>query len=243
MKLQRTALFFLAAGALISMAPVARASVIATTKGIGADAEVRDHQSTTNFGASTELATRIIDNIQGPLGSGDGNDRFSAMYLKFDLAGETALPGLGTFVRLTFRNNNLTGNRLPDTQAPELTNRTGIAFYGLNRLHAGNTWDEATITYSNAPGLQGGGDFDNGTKDLDIAPDPDGSGPLFQTLIPLGVKLFPVLGTQNHLPVGGELKFTSPQLNAFVMSALPNVDPTLTIVACIVHDGKVPIND
>jgi hypothetical protein len=243
MRSQRWVLFSLAAGALCLLAPAADASIIATSKGIGADAEVRDHQGTSNFGSSTELATRILDDRDGPLGAGDGSDRFSAMYLKFDLAGETTLPNMSTFVRLTFRNTNLTGNRIHDAATPDFSFRTGIAFYGVNRaLPGGSTWDEATITYQTAPGLAGGGDFDNGTKDFETV-DPDGAGPLVQPLIPLGVKLFPVLGNQNRLPVGGELKFTSNALNSFVQSALTNGDPALTIVACIVHDGLVPIND
>jgi hypothetical protein len=242
MRSQRAVLFSCLAGALSLFVLSAEASIIATSKGVGADAEVRDHQPSTNFGASTELATRIVDNW--PLGNAnDGTDRFSAMYLKFDLAGETMLPNQQTFVRLTFRNTNLGGNRIHDTATPDIANRTGIAFYGVNRLlPGGNAWTEAGINYSNAPGLAFGGDFNNGTKDLEVV-DPDGAMPLVQPLIPLGVRLFPALGTQNRLPVGGELRFQSAALNSFVNSALTNMDPTLTIVACIVHDGKVPIND
>jgi hypothetical protein len=256
MKSQRRVLLFCLTAGVLSLyllAPSAEAGVIATSKGIGADAEVRDHQALTNFGGSTELATRIVDNF--PVGHAlDGGDRFSAMYLKFDLSGETTFPGMKSFVRLTYRNTNLTGNRLRDTQTPDFTNRTGIAFYGLNRLHAGNNWQEGTITYANAPGLADEGiiavnDFNNGTKDL-LTIDPDNlggnppvNGPLVQPLIPLGVALFPELGKQNRLPVGGQLVFRSNALNSFVNSALTNMDPSLTIVACIVHDGKVPIND
>src|SRR5262245_55935100 len=112
-----------------AFSPGASAVVIATSKGAGADAEVRDHQSTTNFGASTELGTRIVDNF--PIGNtGDGNDRFSAMYLKFDITGQVALPSQTTSVRLTYRNTNFTSNRLSDTTPPggNTALRTGIAF-------------------------------------------------------------------------------------------------------------------
>jgi hypothetical protein len=243
MKLDRLCFLFLVAVATAAWSSPAQAVIIATSKGIGADAEVRDHQPTTNFGASTELATRIVDNF--PVGhANDGSDRFSAMYLKFDITGQTALPGQGTSVRLTYRNTNLTPNRVHDTTPPgnNFDFRTGIAFYGLDRDHAGNAWDEATITYLTAPGLAGGGDFNNGTKDYDFV-DPDGAGPLRAPLTPLGVKLFPVVPPQNRLPVGGELLFSSTALNQFVTQSLNAGKPTVTIVAAIVHDGKIPVND
>jgi hypothetical protein len=243
MKLHRVCFASFVLGILaVCISPV-RAAIIATSKGLGADAEVRDHQPTTNFGASTELATRIVDNF--PLGhASDGSDRFSAMYLKFDITGQTALPNQKTSVRLTYRNTNLTPNRVHDTTPPgnNFDFRTGIAFYGLDRDDPGNAWSESTITYLSAPGMAGGGDFNNGTKDLDFV-DPDGAGPLRAPLTPLGVRLFPVVPPQNRLPVGGELVFSSDALNTFVTQSLNAGKPTVTVVACIVHDGKVPIND
>jgi hypothetical protein len=230
--------------ALAALSPaVARAVVIPTSLGAGADAEVRDHQGTTNLGASTELGTRIVDNA--PAGStNDSGDRFSAMYLKFDITGQTSLPMDGTAtVRLTYRNSNLTANRLADTNTPNPDFRTGIAFYGLDRDDPGNAWAESTITYNTAPGLAGGGDLENGTKDYDFL-DPDGgAGPLRAPLTPLGVALFPVLAPQNHLPVGGEMLFSSAALTNFIQQSLNAGKTTVTIVAGIVHDGKVPVND
>ncbi len=237
MKLHQLSLSLLALGAL---ATAASAAIIPTSFGIGADAEVRDHQPTTNFGASTELATRIVDNQ--PLGgAGDGNDRFSAMYLKFDLTGST-LPADGQArLRLTYRNTNLTPNRIHDTETPNMDFRTGLAIYGLDRDNAGNTWDEATITYLTAPGMNNGGDFNNGTKDHDFV-DPDAGGPLRAPLSALGIAAFPVVPPQNRLPVGGALVFTSQALTDFVRAALNANKTTVTIVANIAHDGKVPIN-
>ncbi|HEX6961680.1 MAG TPA: PEP-CTERM sorting domain-containing protein, partial [Lacipirellula sp.] len=123
--------------------------------------------------------------------------------------------------------------------------RTGIAFYGLDRDHAGNNWDEATITYLTAPGMDNGGapggDFNNGTKDLNTT-DPDGGGPLRAPLVPLGVQLLPVVPPQNRLPVGGELIFSSDALSQFVGDALNDGKTTVTIVANVVHDGKIPVS-
>jgi hypothetical protein len=240
MKLHRLCLSLLALGAL---APAGRAAIIATSKGAGADAEVRDHQPTTNFGASTELASRIVDNF--PFGhANDGNDRFSAMYLKFDITGQTALPNQTASVRMTYRNTNLTPNRVHDTTPPgnNMDFRTGIAFYGLDRDDPGNNWSESTITYLTAPGMSGGGDFNNGTKDLDFV-DPDGAGPLRAPLTALGVEIFPVVAPQNRLPVGGALLFSSDALNNFITQSLNAGKTTVTIVAAVVHDGKVPVND
>jgi hypothetical protein len=230
---------------LALFAPAAAATAaplfIPTNFGVGADAEVRDHQPTTNLGASTELATRIVDNF--PVGhANDGTDRFSAMYLKFDLTGATLGATDTAFLRMTYRNTNLTPNRISDTFTPNTTFRTGVAFYGLDRDDAGNNWGEGTITYSNAPGLALGGDFNNGTKDLDFV-DPDGAGAMRAPLTPLGVAAFPALGTQNRLPVGGALQFTSDELRDFVRAAILAGKPTVTVVAAIAHDGKTPIGD
>ena len=111
--------------ALVAIAPVGAvsAAVIPTSFGVGADAEVRDHQPLTNFGASTELASRIVDNF--PFGhASDGTDRFSAMYMKFDLTGSTLPAGEQAQVRMTYRNTNLTANRLADTSPRETTRRS-----------------------------------------------------------------------------------------------------------------------
>src|SRR5687767_9840152 len=97
----------------IVLPAAAQAAVIATSFGVGADAEVRDHQPATNFGASTELATRILDN--SPPGASDVTARFSAKYLKFDLAGASLSANGDVFVRLTLRNSILlpTGFKIP----------------------------------------------------------------------------------------------------------------------------------
>ena len=87
MKTCYTCVIAIAISIAFPLAPAASAVVIATSKGAGADAEVRDHQPATNLGASTELATRILDNF--PAGASDVNDRFSAMYMKFDITGQT----------------------------------------------------------------------------------------------------------------------------------------------------------
>jgi len=226
--------------ALVALAPAgAFATIIPTSFGIGADAEVRDHQPTTNFGASTELATRVVDTF--PTGhASDGSDRLSLMYLKFDLTG-SSLPVDGQArVRLTWRNTNITANRVQDTFTPNPDFRTGLAFYGLDRDDAGNNWAESTITYGTAPGLISDGD--NGTKDYAFA-DPDGAGPLRAPLTSLGVGLFDPVPPQNHHPVGGEVWFTSQQLTNFIRLALDNDKQTVTLVAAVVHDGKVPVND
>jgi hypothetical protein len=186
------------------------------------------------------LGTRILDNV--PPGASDLNDRFSAMYMKFDLTGQTAFANQSTSVRLTYRNSNLTPNRIHDTTPPgnNMDFLTGLAFYGLDRDHPGNNWSEATITYSNAPGIASDGN--NGTKDYDLV-DPDGGGPLRAPLTPLGVALFPDVSPQNRLPVGGAIVFSNDALNSFLVASLNAGKTSVTIVAGIVHDGKFPFND
>jgi hypothetical protein len=239
MKLQRWFVSCLALGAMAGLATTAQAVIIPTSFGAGADAEVREEAPTTNRGSSNEIASRIVDNW--PTGdANDGSDRNSLIYLKFDITGQPLLGGKKAKVRLTYRNTNLTPNRFTDTATPNPDFRTGMAFYGLHPDHDGNNWTEAGITYLTAPGLNA--DFNNGTKDY-VTVDPDGAGPLVTPLTPLGVELFPALGTQNRLPVGGEMIFESNALNQFIGSALSKGKTTVTIVAGIVHDGKIPIND
>jgi hypothetical protein len=240
MKACRTCITAIAISIAFPLAPAASAVVVATSKGAGADAEVRDHQPAINLGTSSELATRILDNF--PAGASDVNDRFSAMYMKFDITGQFDVPNQVTSLRLTYRNSNLTPNRVHDPTPPgnNMDFRTGLAFYGLDRDHPGNSWSEATITYSNAPGIASDGN--NGTKDYDFV-DPDGGGPLRAPLTPLGVALFPEVPPQNRLPVGGALLFSSDALNNFLVASLNARKTSVTIVAGIVHDGKVPITD
>jgi hypothetical protein len=214
--------------ALFIFGPAVRADWIPTNVGNGADAEVRDHQPTTNFGASTELATRIVNNF--PAGASDGNDRCSAMYTRFDLAGQTIPANFTAAFRLTLRNSNFTPNRLHDSATPNLSHRTGLAIYGLNPTNAGANWSEATITYANAPGITTDGN--NGTKDLT------------SSLIPLGTLTFPPAGVQNRLAIGSSVIFRSAALNNFISNAVFNAGVTrVTLVSILLHCGDEPTTD
>ncbi len=62
-------------------------------------------------------------------------------------------------------------------------------------------------------------------------------------LTPLGIALFPEVPPQNRLPIGGGLVFSSDALNNFLVTSLNAGKTSVTIVAGLVHDGKVPIND
>jgi hypothetical protein len=75
------------------------------------------------------------------------------------------------------------------------------------------------------------------------AQSPDGAGPLRAPLTSLGVSLFPALGTQNRLPVGGDLLCSNTAFTNFINQSLLAGKTTVTIVAAVVHDGKVPVND
>jgi hypothetical protein len=212
--------------ALLVPSLVVRADWIPTNTGNGADAEVRDHQPTTNFGASTELASRILDNF--PIGhANEGSDRCSAIYTRFDLAGETIPTNSVAAFRLVIRNTNLTGNRLHDGQTPNLSYRTGLAIYGLNPTNA--VWNEATITYANAPGLTT--DTNNGTKDFN------------SSLTPLGTVSFPPLGVQNRLAVGSSVVFRSTALNNFIRNAVNGGATNVTLVSIVLHAGNELVND
>ena len=55
--------------------------------------------------------------------------------------------------------------------------------------------------------------------------------------------MFPEVPPQNRLPVGGALVFSSDALNNFLVASLDARKTSVTIVAGIVHDGKIPITD
>jgi hypothetical protein len=81
------------------------------------------------------------------------------------------------------------------------------------------------LSYNNAPGITPDGEI--GTRDLN------------GDLTFLGNVLFPPIGTQNWLPVGGALVFQSPALDQFIEDTL-GVATEVTFVAHVIHDGTAP---
>lgn len=198
-----------------------------TNYGIGADAEVRESAPVQNRGTSTEIASRVRNDFV--LGDpSDGNDRNSSIYVKIDLTNRVMPADGKTAFRMTYRNNNLNGSRIQDTVTPDPNVRTGMAIYGLTNYSLAG-WDEATITYLTAPGITFDGDV--GTKDFN------------SDLTFLGVAQFPAIGTQNWLPVGGELLFQSAGLDNFVSNALTAGQTSVTLVATTLHGGDAPFSN
>lgn len=210
-------------------APALSASMwVPTNYGNGADAEVREAFFSNNYGASTELASRIRNLV--PSGDpADGNDRNSLMYTRFDLTGYEMPDSGDSAFRLTYRNTNLNASRVQDTVTPNSNFRTGLAIYALKTTAAGQDWVESGvggITYATAPGINFPGDANIGTRDLT------------SDLQFLGTVSFPEMGTQNQLPVGGELVFTSNNLDTFLANAIADGAPTVTLVSHVIHDGS-----
>ncbi|TWT91039.1 hypothetical protein Mal64_14380 [Pseudobythopirellula maris] len=217
-----------------AVAPMAEAGIwYPTNHGNGADAEVRESNASQNRGDSTEIASRI-KNAAPSLAGNDGSDRNSLIYTKFDITG-LELPADGkTAFRMTYRNTNLSGNRLFDTVTPNVDNRAAMAVYALKTTAA--TWAEDTITYANAPGLVFPGDLNIGTRELT------------DDLVFLGTVTFPQVaslsngvGGQNRLPVGGVLKFESENLDDFVGQAIIDGATEVTLVTGTFHDGNIGI--
>jgi len=209
------------------MASAVHADWIPTNRGVGADAEIRESNPTQNRGTSTELASRVRNDF--PLGDpNDGSDRNSAMYTKFDLSGLDIPTPLTTAFRMTYRNNNLNGTRIQDTVTPNPAIRTGLAIYGLTNASLEN-WSEDTITYLNAPGITFDGDV--GTKDFN------------SDLTFLGTVNFPEIGSQNWLPVGEQIVFSSANLDQFVSDALTGGATTVTLVSTVIHGGDTPFSN
>ena len=191
--------------------------IIPTNLGVGADAEVRESQPLTNFGASDELATRVRN--EHPLGDpNDVNDRNGVMYLKFDLAGLTPADAVGTAVRLTSRNaNRISVDRVHDTDGVDPDHgQNGLEYYGI----PGATFDESTLTYLTAPGITLDGNV--GTKDFN------------SSAVFIGDKDFS-LGLRNAYPVGGEFTFgNSAALDAFIAFEIAS-NPNGVAVIAVVH--------
>ena len=210
--------------AVVICATSANAAWIPTNHGVGADAEVRESNPTQNRGSSTEIASRV-KNAEIAGSAGDGGDRNSVIYTKFDVT-NLYVPAGGTAFRMSYRNNNLNGSRIQDTETPNPNIRTGLAVYGLATTQ---TWAEDTITYDTAPGITP--DFDIGTKDFN------------SDLTFLGTVAFPEIGTQNHLPVGGFLEFRSADLDDYVKDAIAGGATEVTLVSTVIHGGDAPFNN
>lgn len=214
MSRSRAALLFTLAATVVAP-QVAFATWIPTNFGNGADVELRESAPTDNRGASTELGVRVAPGF-----------RNSALLLRFDLSEITAAPDLESALRLTYRNSNLTESRIQDTETPDPDRHPALQIYGLDPTAPGAAWDESTVTYATAPGL----DFDGDTATKDFNSDA-----LF-----LGTVEFPGIGTQNHLPVGGELIFASTLLDQFVADALDDGFSEVTLLAGLVHGSDAP---
>lgn len=207
----------LSLGMMLAVASRGRAAeIIRTTNfGGGADAEVRESNPTQNRGASTEIATRVKNDLPGG-DPNDGNDRNSVIYLQFDLTGLTVADTPGAILRMTYRNNNLNASRVGDTDGvPPDLGQNGFEYYGI----ADYTFTEAVITYNNAKGMTPDGNV--GTKDFNS----DAS--------LLGTKDLPLIGTQNWLPVGGVLDFQNAALDAFLAQEI--LAGHRTAVIAVVH--------
>lgn len=195
-----------------------------TNAGNGADAEVRESNPDQNRGTSTELATRVRDAHSPDDGTGsDPFDRNSVIYLQFDLTQvDSVLPN--AILRMTYRNNNLTEDRIHDTDAmlADLGNN-GFEYYGIPNT----SFNETTITYNNAPGMTPDGDV--GTVDFN------------DSAMFLGDLDLPDIGTQSHLPIGGTLDFTSALLDAFLADQKEN--NRLAVIAIVRRNEGLTYND
>ena len=81
----------------------------------------------------------------------------------------------------------------------------------------------------NAPGITFDGDV--GTKDFN------------SDLTFLGTVSFPEIGSQNWLPVGEQIIFTSANLDQFVANALAGGATTVTLVSTVIHGGDAPFSN
>jgi hypothetical protein len=124
-------------GAGILGEPETRAAVITTNDGNGADTHVRsswagNNAANMNYGSSTIVGIKRDTAL-------NGNNRKG--YLRFDLS-SIATPIEDATLQLVY------AGRSGDPPA----NPSTYYVFGLNDGHAGELWDESTITWNNAPG-------------------------------------------------------------------------------------------
>jgi hypothetical protein len=107
----------------------------------GADAEVREAYPTTNYGASTEIASRVASN------------RNSCVYLRFNVSDISAQDLAGDItVRTTIRNTNMANSRFEDLVG-DIGPNTGWDYFVMAPGTAGENWSETTIAPTTGGGL------------------------------------------------------------------------------------------
>lgn len=140
----------LACGAMLfaAAAPASAAVILTTADGVGADTHISNdanEAATTNQGGDAANAIRHYDGV-----------RAKAAYYKFDLSNVTG---------------DLSGATLTFTFTSANRNRT-MNVYGLVD-ESGDTWDEMTIAYNNAPAViqpaDGGAEYNTGFISFDPA--------------------------------------------------------------------------
>lgn len=156
---------------------------ITTADGTGADTyvELLDGVNyNNNYGTVTTVRTKNA--VQGT------SELFRKGYLRFDLS-EVAFPIEDAFLQLTTDN---------DSSAIDFN------VYGLNDLHAGESWGETTITYANAPANTSVAENSNGiTSDAAL------------------------LGTFSGAPLGAIAEFSSAD---FINFLLQDTDGLVTLI-------------
>jgi PEP-CTERM motif len=213
----------------------ASASIIRTTmNGIAAgqpqtsgpaDAEVREESPTTARGdinagaANAELATRR------------GTTQNSAILLRFDISGITladVAANPNVLIRLHVNTTSWTPARSNSTPGPPPTGtQFGLEYHALNLTAPGQNWDEATVTYTTAPGLT----LDSNVVTKDYNAD--------TTL--LGTLDYLPIHVSNHLPVGYAWDFSSPNLTSFLQSAITNGNTLVTFLVGV-NNGATGYN-
>lgn len=118
----------LATAAFVGIANSTHAEIITTADGSGADARVRLSLPNSNYGASEFVAIQNGDLTHA-----------RKTYLRFDLSSLGGIDVSAAELQLT-----------PNTP---LSVGAGVTFnlFGLSDLDAGESWNEATITWNNAP--------------------------------------------------------------------------------------------
>lgn len=193
------------------------------------DAEVREEAfkypnvANQTRGNNSELATRRALEAD-PDGDGiysGGNN--SVMLLRFDLTGVTAADVIAApSVTLRMRVNTTSFTAVRSYDAVNDVNY-GLQYHGLLPTATGQSWDESTVSFQNAPGL---------TYDAGTAATPTGLGtPGYNSdTTPLGTADFPEITTGNVL-VGEAIDFSSAALKQLVLDAVTAGNSSVTILA------------
>lgn len=224
------------------------AGTVGLNSSLFGDAEVREeavkYNQTSNLtrGNSSELATRrAASGVNSSTGAESGGNN-SVMMMRFDLTGITAaqVSSQPTTLRLTINTTSWTAarsNSMPTTPLDPMALQYGLQYYALKPSSANQNWDESTIRFDTAPGLN----YDAGTPNNPLGGLGEAPVGFNSQVTPLGMVNFPIPASGN-LQVGTPFDLTNVLLRNAILANVNAGVNTLTILAAVYDTNTIGYN-